>query len=160
MQNKYGLDYEKLLFVERKIVNTKLNLLDEQFIFGEDVFGLEYIKQIHNFLFSDLYHEEQLNLRKLSQEEYKYIKFLLNSIKEICINQDNCIDMLIENLIKIWKLQIFKDGNTRTLVGYLSILNNAFLLNLDIDLNKEIKSRPNTLCKTVFVNQKQLTKTK
>ena len=160
MKNKLGLSDIKLLFVERKIVNTKLNLLDEQFISDKDIFDLEYIKQIHLFLFSDLYYEEQLNLRGLSQEELKYINVLLNSIKEICINGYDCKEILIETLIKLWELQIFKDGNTRTLLGYLSILNQAFILNLDIDFNKEIKSRPSALYKNIVVNQKQLTKSK
>ena len=66
----------------------------------------------------------------------------------------------MESLVKLWELQIFKDGNTRTLLGYLSILNKAFILNLNIDLNKEIKSRPSELYNNNFVNQKRLTKAK
>ena len=66
----------------------------------------------------------------------------------------------METLVKLWELQIFQDGNTRTLLGYLSILNKSFILNLDIDLNKEIKSRPSELCNKNLVNQKQLTKSK
>lgn len=160
MRNKLGLSNEKLLLVEKRIVNTKLNLLDEEFLFSENIFSLEYIKQIHNFLFSDLYYEEELSLRILSNEETKYIEVLFNSIKEICINNYKCIEILMETLVKLWELQVFKDGNTRTLLGYLSVLNKAFILNLNIDLNKEIKSRPSELCNNNFVNQKQLTKVK
>ena len=160
MRNKLGLSNEKLLLVEKRIVNTKLNLLDEEFLFSENIFSLEYIKQIHNFLFSDLYYEEELSLRILSNEETKYIEVLFNSIKEICINNYKCIEILMETLVKLWELQVFKDGNTRTLLGYLSVLNKAFILNLNIDLNKEIKSRPSELSNNSFVNQKQLTKVK
>ena len=160
MRNKLGLNTEKLLSVEKEIVKIKLNILDEEFIFNENIFSLEYIKKIHDFLFCDLYYGEDLNLRELSNEEFKYIEVLFNSIKEICINKYLCVEILMETLVKLWELQIFKDGNTRTLLGYLCILNKAFILNLDIDLNKEIKSRPSELCNENFVNQKQLTKRK
>lgn len=160
MRNKLGLSNEKLLLVEKRIVNTKLNLLDEEFLFSENIFSLEYIKQIHNFLFSDLYYERDLTFRELSNEEIKYIEVLLNSIKQICINKYKCVEILLETLVRLWELQIFKDGNTRTLLGYLSILNKAFILNLDIDLNKEIKSRASELYVKNLVNQKQLTKSK
>lgn len=160
MRNKLGLSNEKLLLVEKRIVRTKLNLLDEEFLFNNDIFSLEYIKEIHLFLFSDLYYGEELGLRTLTLEELKYIEVLLNSIKEICINKYSCVEIIMESLVKLWELQVFKDGNTRTLLGYLSILNKAFILNLNIDLNKEIKSRPSELSNNTFVNQKQLTKAK
>ena len=158
MKNKLWLNKEKLLSVEKEIVKIKLNLLDEEFLFNNDIFTLEYIKELHIFLFGDLYYEEDLTFRELSKEEIKYIKNLFNSIKEACISDDN-VEMLLESLVKFWELQIFKDGNTRTLLGYLSILNKAFILNLDIDLNKEIKSRPSELYDKK-VNQKRLTKQK
>ena len=160
MENKLGLSEEKLLLVERIIVNTKLNLLDEEFLFNNDIFSLEYIKELHLFIFSDLYYEEDLSFRKIAKEEIKYIEVLLNTIKEICINKYECIEILMETLVKLWELQIFKDGNTRTLLGYLAILNKAFILNLNIDLNKEIKSRPSESHNENYVNQKQLTKLK
>ena len=159
MRNKLGLTNQKLFSVEKVIVNTKLNLLDEEFVFNNDIFSLEYLRQLHLFLFSDLYYEEDLTFRDLKGEEIRYIEVLLNLIKEFCISE-NGSEMLIETLTKLWKLQIFKDGNTRTLLGYLSILNKVFILNLNIDLNKEINSRPSELRSKVFVNQKQLTKAK
>lgn len=152
MKNKFGLSDIKLLSIERKIVNTKLILLDEDFILSKDIFDLEYLKQIHKFLFSDLYYEDQLTLRNLSSIEVKHIKFLLDSIKEICLMGYESRELIIEILIKLWELQIFNDGNTRTLLGYLSILNKAFILNLNKDLGKEIESKPSTFSKIVFVN--------
>ncbi|MBQ2946627.1 MAG: hypothetical protein IJE04_02080 [Bacilli bacterium] len=160
MINKLGLNEERMLSVEKIIVNTKLNLLDEEFLFNNDIFSLEYIRQMHIFLFGDLYYERDLTFRELSNEEIKYIEVLLNSIKQICINKYDCVEILLETLVRLWELQIFKDGNTRTLLGYLSILNKAFILNLDIDLNKEIKSRASELYVKNLVNQKQLTKSK
>ena len=159
MRNKLGLTNQKLFLVEKVIVNTKLNLLDEEFVFNNDIFSLEYLRQLHLFLFSDLYYEEDLTFRDLKEEEIRFIYILINSIKEACLSE-NGSEMLIETLTKLWELQIFKDGNTRTLLGYLSILNKVFILNLNIDLNKEINSRPSELRSKVFVNQKQLTKAK
>ena len=160
MRNKLGLTNQKLFLVEKVIVNTKLNLLDEEFVFNNDIFSLEYLRQLHLFLFSDLYYEEDLTFRGLTEQDLDYIKVLFNSIEETCINENNSVEKLMEALAQFWELQIFQDGNTRTLLGYLSILNKAFILNLDIDLNKEINSSPSELNSQIFVNQKQLTKAK
>ena len=154
MENKLGLSDAKLLHVEKEIVKTKLNLLDEYFVFTDNIFELKFLEQLHNFLFGDLYYEEKLNLRQLSKEEKEKINILFNIIREVCLNEEMSKQKLIEALAILWDLQIFKDGNTRTLLGYLSILNQAFLLNFDIDLNQGPKEIFSELCNNSSVNQK------
>ena len=68
------------------------------------------------------------------------------------------ITSVLDIIKDIWLLQPFVDGNTRTLIAYLIILNKAFDLGLNIDLNKEIESGINTFQLNNFVNQKRLTK--
>lgn len=159
MKNKLGLNEYKLLDIERKIVNTKLNLLDEYFTFNELKFDFEYIKQLHNFLFCEFYYEEDLGTRIIDEEEIKLINNYLNEINYICINKSNSDEVL--NIIKkVWYLQPFIVGNTRTLIAYLKILDSAFLLNLNINVNIEIENNPTIFNTWKTVNQKRLTKVK
>ena len=69
------------------------------------------------------------------------------------------IEPVLNIIQDIWFLQPFVDGNTRTLIAYLIILNKTFDLGLNIiDLNKEIESGVSTFNLNNFVNQKRLTK--
>lgn len=158
MENKLGLSEGKLFSVERKIVNLKMNLLDEYFTFNKNIFKLDYLDELHKFLFSDLYYDYQLEMRNFAIVEEQYIKLMLEVIKDFCINNPQKIEKILEPIENIWDLQPFYNGNTRTFLAYLSILNKAFLLDLDMDLNKEIESNPKMFRKENFVNQKRLTK--
>ena len=144
MENRLGLREERLLSVERNIVNLKLNLLDEYFTFNIDIFSSDYLKELHKFLFLDIYYDYQTEMIGFNTDDENYIKYrienILNSIKEL------------------WKLQPFYDGNTRTFLAYLKVLKHAFKLDIDIDLNQEIASVPKIFTKKNFVNQKRLTK--
>ena len=160
MKNKLGLNIGNLLFVERSIVNLKMNLLDEYFTFNQNIFSLEYLKQLHKFLFSDIYYDDQIETREFSVAEESYIKSLLDMLKDACLNNSEEIDNVLQPIEAIWDLQPFYNGNTRTCFAYLCILNKAFYLNINIDLNKEIESCSLMFKKENFVNQKRLTKIK
>jgi len=160
MENKIGLTDFKLKQVERDIINLKLKLLDDKFNFNEYIFSFEYLNKLHEFLFGDIYDNEYIKSRKLSDVEITFINVLLNHIKIICINNPDNIDDLISSIDELWNFQPFYNGNTRTFLGYLSVLNSMFLLNLDIDFDKEIESSFNVFKKENFVNQKKLTKAK
>jgi len=140
MDNKLGLIDDKLFEVEKKLINTKLNILDEYFTFNEKKLDLNYLNKINNFLFADIYSEEDIGFRYITENEKKLINKYLDEIIHICIIKKQEIDNLFNLLEKIWDLQPFKIGNTRTLLAYLKILNHAFLLDLNIDINLEIKS--------------------
>ena len=158
MNNKLGLTEYSLRVIEKEIVKLKMKLLNESFSFNKSLFDLEYLKELHNFLFSDIYFEDQTKTRKLSKIELHYINNLLEQIKIICITNSFDIEKILEILCELWYFQPFYNGNTRTLIAYLKVLNDSFLLELNIDLDKEIKSAPSIFKKENFVNQKRLTK--
>jgi len=156
MQNKIGLCEDSFEKIERQIINLKLNLLNEYFTFNKDKIDFEYLVKLHEFLFSDLY--EKIGLRNLELSETDYIKYMLYSLINYCYLKD--IDSVLNTLKEIWNLQPFINGNTRTFLALLKILNTAYNLNLNIDFNKEIESKPSTFNINNFVNQKRLTKIK
>ena len=161
MKNKLGVSYTKLIQIETEIVNLKLNLLDEYFTFNENIFSLKYLRKLHKFLFSDLYENIDVETRELNDIEKDYIRDILISLENICIKEPIEIDKILQIILKLWNFQIFKDGNTRTMLAYLKVINRAFLLNLDIDLNSVISNQDrDNFKKEKYVNQKRLTKSK
>ena len=158
--NKIGVNEYKLRDIEKKIVNFKLNLLDETFIFNEDEFDLKYLKKLNDFLFQDFYFEEELGYRYESGIELSIIENKLYQIKKICIHNPEKIEEILNLIYEIWDLQPFMVGNTRTMIAFLKILNMAYLLDLEIDVNKKIISSPSMFKLNNIVNQKRLTKPK
>ena len=155
MYNKLGLNEFQIIEVEKKIIKLKLNLVDEYFTFNEKEFNFNYLEKLNNFLFSDIYEE-----KKVKDDVKNIINKYLRIITDMLIEDKNNIIYVLDIIKDIWFLQPFADGNTRTLIAYLIILNKAFDLGLNIDLNKEIDSVINTFDLNNFVNQKRLTKQK
>ncbi len=155
--NKLGINEYKLRDIERKIVNLKLNLLDYYFTFNLEKYDLNYLLRLHIFLFGDIYYEEDLSLRKLEQIEIDLINDYMSKIQVLSSDPSN-INIIIDLISKIYTLHPFKNGNTRTLYAFLKIINEEYLLGLDVDVNKDIKSGLATFNINRFVNQKRLTK--
>lgn len=153
MDNKLGLNEFKIIDVEKKIINLKLNVIDEYFTFNENEFNFNYLEKLNKFLFSDIYECIEVN-----DEVKNIINKYLGIITDLLMEDKENITSVLDIIKDIWLLQPFVDGNTRTLIAYLIILNKAFDLGLNIDLNKEIESGINTFQLNNFVNQKRLTK--
>lgn len=160
MINKLTTNEYKLLDIQKKIINLKLNLLDETFTFNKNVFDLEYLVRLNEFLFSDFYYESDFGLRVLSNDEISTIEWYLEKITSNCINNPSDTDSILNYIEKIWYLQPFVVGNTRTMIGYLKMIDICFLLGLDIDVNVELESKPSIFKSNYKVNQKRLTKSK
>ena len=88
------------------------------------------------------------------------IETILVFIEDICLNNRDRLNELLNLTYKLWEIQPFQNGNTRTLIAYLYILNRAFLLNMNIDLNSEISNKTTFLNLNELVNQNRLTKSK
>ena len=160
MENKLGVSNSKLFDIERKIVNFKLNLLDEYITFNKNIFEFQYLIELHKFLFSDLYFDKNLEIRNFDEVEINNIETILVFIENACINNRERIDELLSLIYKLWEIQPFQNGNTRTLIAYLYILNKAFLLNMNIELNSEISNKTTFFELSESVNQNRLTKIK
>ena len=158
--NKLGLPNQKDLDVEKQLVNFKLNIIDETFTFNREMMDFVYLKRLNKFLFSDLYYEFQSGTRIMNNEERKKVDDMLLRILEICLYEPENIEDILNIIQELWELQLFYEGNTRTLFAYLKILNSAFSLGLNINPNIDIDSKSSFFNTENFVNQKRLTKTK
>lgn len=160
MSNKIGINEYRLSDIEKQIVNLKLNILDETFTFNEEEFNLNYLIKLNKFLFNDFYFENEVGTRNIDDIERLFIEKKLKLITNLCISSSEDIEKILVLVTEIWNIQPFIVGNTRTMIAFLKVLNQAFLLDLDMDLNKEIISDPNTFKLKNIVNQKRLTKHK
>ncbi len=140
MENKLGLDEEQIILVEHNIIKIKLEILDEYFTFNSfDIF--DYLKKLNLFLFEDLYHFHNSNTRDLNEIEIKKINYLLSQIKIKASNKD--YKSLEDLFLDLYRLQVFKIGNRRTLIGFLKVINNSYDLGLKIDLSQDFSDNYN-----------------
>lgn len=160
MHNKIGINEYRLRDIEKEIVNLKLSILDDRFTFNENEFNLSYLIKLNNFLFNDFYFDNAKGTRNLEEKEIINIESTLKLITKNCISNPEDIQQTLCLIEKIWNLQPFVVGNTRTMIAFLKVLNEAFLLDLDIDINKEIDSNYDMFKLNNIVNQKRLTMNK
>lgn len=132
--NKLGISDEKLEVVQRKLINCKLNLIDEEFTFNKEKMDAEYLLRLNEFLFGDFY--DDIGYR--GPEYRSMADSYLYAINEFCADKD--IENMKERLYGLWSYQPLKDGNTRTFIALLKILNEGYNLGLDVDVNEEIST--------------------
>ena len=160
MKNKICVNEFQFKKIEKIIVNQKLNLLDETFTFNENEYNFKYLFLLNDFLFRDFYYNEEIGIRNLNLKEVGQINRYLKAITYLCINDPDKIKQILNLVEQIWSIQPFIVGNARTMIAYLKIISESFLLSVDVDVNREIISSPNTFKLNTVVNQKRLTKLK
>lgn len=139
MKNKLGLCDYKFKNAENKIVNYKLNILDETYTFNCDLFSIEYLIQLNKFLFEDIYYDSIKYIFK-SDMEIDYLKYLLGILKKSAQLGDQ--KEVLNIVEEIWHRQPFTDGNTRTMIAYLKVIKLSFLLDIPLNVNTKIESSP------------------
>lgn len=132
--NKLGINSDRLERYEKELVSTKLDMLDETFTFNEESFNADYLLKLNEFLLGDIYTD-------LGYRDDTYRNIIDISLKRINeLAKESNKEEILQLLENVWSYQPFKDGNTRTLIGFLKIIDNAYNLDLDIDVNKDIES--------------------
>ena len=154
MKNKLGLTEYYFDDIEKNLIKFKMRLLDDKFTFNCDFFSFEYLKRLHEFLFEDLYNDNFSGARTLNKIEVDYINQYLTEVKKLLTIRPLDIDYILLIIEKIWHFQPFIVGNTRTMFSYLKILNQKFLLGLNVNEEIEIKSTDDMFKVKKYVNQK------
>lgn len=123
MKSKLGIiDRQTLDTIEQKIISTKIELLDYQYTFDETEYNFDFLVKLHKYLFEDLYYLKNDNLRSnidefTKQKVNQYMK-ILTVIGSVNQEELNLIPTIFD---KLWLMQLFTDGNSRTLVAFLKI---------------------------------------
>lgn len=138
-KNKLGItDFSKLESIENQLVKSKLDILDHTIMFDQPRFDVVYLQKLHNFLFNDLYYEEDLAIRSVyTPNTLKQIDAVLLQMNEKGIHQDIECGELSTAIQCLWELQLFHDGNTRTLWGFVKTYIDAFELPMELSMTTE-----------------------
>lgn len=138
-KNKLGVtNFSKLEQIENQLVKSKLDVLNSDFMFGQNQFDVTYLQELHNFLFGDLYYEEDLAIRsRYTVAALEQIDAALFQLSERGMNQDIDCAELSTTFESLWELQLFHDGNTRTLWGFLKTYIEAFQLPMELSMTTD-----------------------
>jgi len=137
MQSRLGiLNSEKLAEVESSLIRNKIELLSYDFTFDKEDYDFDFLIQIHKYLFADIYILENNNLQEYIDENIvEIINRLMHRLTEKGIDL-TFDEETLEIFDEIWRMQIFKDGNTRTLIAFLKIYVSAFMLDKYVDFQE------------------------
>ena len=141
VENKLGIrNYSKLQMIEKELVSTKIKLLDEQVTFNMETLNLEFLIKLHYFLFGDIYFQKDLEIRTITDLEYKKLNKLFELLVQMGLEGIDIKYKSLEIILKkIWELQLFGDGNTRTVLAFLKLYIKYYNLPLEFDFDVDIK---------------------
>lgn len=118
---------------ETKIIKEKFKGLNKSLLFGEQTLELNYLKKLHLFLFEDIYYHSELSFRsEYSKKDLQNINGLLQNIIFLAEEKNLDICYLKEIMYNLWSLQLFGDGNNRTLWAYLKVFIDYYELPLEL----------------------------
>ena len=123
---------------ETKIIKEKFKILNKSLLFGEQTLELDYLRKLHLFLFEDIYYSSDLSIRReYSEQDLLNINGLLQNI--IFLAEEKNIDpsYLKDVIYNLWSIQLFRDGNNRTLWAYLKVFIDYYDLPLELQPFKE-----------------------
>ena len=138
LKNKFSvIDNEKLNTIEAEYTSTRLKEIMEHPIKGN--FDLDHLYRMHNYIFQDLYdwagQPRIINIEKsepvlggisIEYSDFKDIKFIASSVlskmEEVDwgkFSLDEKAESLSKYMAELWKVHIFREGNTRTIVTFI-----------------------------------------
>ena len=138
LKNKFSvIDNEKLNTIEAEYTSTRLKEIMEHPINGN--FDLDHLYRMHNYIFQDLYdwagQPRIINIEKsepvlggisIEYSDFQDIKFMASSVlskmEEVDwekFSLDEKAESLSKYMAELWKVHIFREGNTRTIVTFI-----------------------------------------
>lgn len=154
LKNKLNIkDKEKLRQAESDIVITRIHEIFSNMYFEPSI---EYYKNLHKFLFGDVYafagefrdieifkEEKALAYLSVDYSKPENIESDLIRIFEIIKNTDfnslsteEKIDYITKTISSIWQVHPFREGNTRTVLVLLRTLLNSYNITFDVNMFK------------------------
>lgn len=151
LKNKLNItEYDELNEVEAVIGKSKLLSLSNVKV---TYFNEELIRDIHNYIFSDIFEwagsyrkvpifKEELVLPRYSvpysepKNISKDLKRTINDVNEIDwskLHGEELTDLFARKMAIVWKVHPFRDGNTRTIVSFSYLYAQAHGFNMDMN---------------------------
>lgn len=156
MKNKFNIkDSKKLEQAEADV--TYIKLLDVDRVTADGKFDMLHLKAINKYIFSDIYEwagevrkeniekpEEILNGLSFDYTDYSLIRketknalYALHQIKWSELEFDDLIETFAKQTARLWKIHPFRDGNTRTIMTFMTQYAKKNNINFDRELIAE-----------------------
>lgn len=126
--NKLGLPNDMIHKFEEQLVDFKIQIFNPNTTFNTSSFDLEYLKRLHGFLFGDLYEEAGQISPRIPKEEYAKINDSIKKIEDMIqyIDYVDDISVIKDDIEDIIDLQMFPDGNNRTIKLFFKTMTECF----------------------------------
>ncbi|HZK56155.1 MAG TPA: Fic family protein [Desulfosporosinus sp.] len=138
LKNKFGvINNEKLNTIEAEYTSTRLKEIIEDSIKGN--FDFDHLCRMHDYIFQDLYdwagQPRIINIEKsepvlggisIEYSNFQDIEIMASSVlskmeelewKIISLNEK--AEFLSKYMAELWKVHVFREGNTRTIVTFI-----------------------------------------
>jgi fido (protein-threonine AMPylation protein) len=115
MENKLGLSSIDASDISDKIVEFKASLLNDKMTFGCDDYDLEYLCKLHEFLFGDVYPDANMISDRYKGNDLTPINNKIQYLFSVIAGKEDR-ETVKTALIDLIDMQIFDDGNNRTIV--------------------------------------------
>ena len=161
LRNKLGIkDYDELNHAEKKLLKERI--LTPEVVESKRL-DSELIKSIHRFYFSELfdwagkfrnitlYKEERYFIPGLSlpytipeniESELKKALYHFNSVRWNTLSKRERAKEFALRLARLWRIHPFRDGNTRTILGFAKIYAIEHGFPMDMKMLTNLLSRP------------------
>lgn len=164
MENKIGINNEKILEIENKIVELKLKLLDKDFNFNKNKIDFEYLVELNKFLYGDIYNEKDLINSNIDKNRIMVISFTLDKVCKCFIDYKSNEDEIKSLLKRVMDLKPFTKGNQNTVMGLFYILSSLYLVNFNTEekintsneKNNTLKDETNTLNEVINAQKNEI----
>jgi len=153
LKNKFSvIDNEKLNTIEAEYTSTRLKEIIENPLKGN--FDLDHLCRMHDYIFQDLYdwsgQPRIINIEKsepvlggisIEYSDFQDIKikasFVLSKMQEVDwekFSLNEKAESLSKYMADLWKVHIFREGNTRTIVTFICQYTESIGIMLDTEL--------------------------
>lgn len=166
LKNRLGvMDNEKLNTIEAEYTSTRLKEIIENPIKGN--FDFDHLCRMHYYIFQDLYdwagQPRIINIEKsepvlggisIEYSEFKDIEIMASSVlskmkevnwKKFSLNEK--AEALSKYMAELWKVHIFREGNTRTIVTFIC----QYTESIDIMLDTELFAKNSAYVRSALV---------
>jgi len=115
------------------LIKYKIDILDEEITFGKTTYDVEYLIKLHKFLYGDVYEWAGQIRKSVTKEDIEET----NSVIETLVILSQCFvpelyEEYLETIDYLKYMQIFKDGNKRTIYAFVKQLICAYRMPLEL----------------------------
>lgn len=122
--------------IEKRVENLikyKIDMLDEEVTFGKSTYDAEYLVKLHEFLYGNVYEWAGQIRNGITEKDIEEINNAIETLVILsqCFVSD-LYDEYLETIDYLKYMQMFKDGNKRTIYAFVKQLICAYRMPLEL----------------------------